>query len=270
MVNRYSASQFGTFFTCPEAWRRRYIEGDKIPPGIAAVSGSGFHAAPEEDFKSVIAGNGHLTVDDCKDAAATEYSKRLSKDGVYLTREESTRKSILLTEGRDNAVRAAEKFRLDVAEKFEPTLVEHEFTIDIPGISKPVLGYIDVFTEDRKLADWKLSKAWSQDKSDSSDQVTVYNEAIRQLNGEAPAAIAFEVFKPLKKEVKHGEFFTVRDSSDIASLVHRVQIMERMIKRGDYPACTPGHWKCSPKWCGYYGSCKLVSDRLKRLPNMGK
>jgi len=268
MVTRYSATQFGTFFTCPEAWRRRYIDGDKIPPGIAMVSGSGFHKAPEENFKSVIAGDGHLTVSDCKDAAATEYVRRLSEDGIYLTRDDAQKKNDLLAEGKDNAVRAAGKFREDVAEKFEPTLVEHEFIIEIEGISKPVLGYIDIFTADRMLADWKLSKAWNQDKTETADQATVYNEAIRQINGKPPAKIAFQVFKPLKKEVKHAEFATTRDSSDLASLVARAQIMERMIKAGDFPGTAPGHWKCSPKWCGYYGSCKLVSDRLKRLPNV--
>jgi len=268
MVDRYSATQFGTFFTCPEAWRRRYIEGDKIPPGIAAVAGSGFHKAPEVDFQSVIAGDGHLTVSDCEDAAATEYVRRLSEDGIYLTREDSQKKNALLAEGKDNAIRAAGKFREDVAEKFEPTLVEHEVTIDIEGISKPVLGYIDVFTVDRMLADWKLSKAWNQDKSETADQATVYNEMIRQIDGAPPAKTTFQVFKPLKKEIRHTEFVTHRDQSDLVSLVSRAQIMERMIQKGDFPGCAPGHWKCSPKWCGYYGSCKLVSDRLKRLPNV--
>ncbi len=270
MVNRYSATQFGTFFTCPEAWRRRYVEGDKIPPGIAAVAGSGFHAAPEEDFKSVIAGNGHLTVTDCQDAAATEYVRRLSEDGIYLTRDDATKKNALLAEGKDNAVRAAGKFREDVAEKFEPTLVEHEFTIDIEGISKPVLGYIDVFTADRMLADWKLSKAWNQEKTESAHQATVYNEAIRQIQGTPPAKIAFQVFKPLKKEVKHAEFVTSRDATDLKALVHGAQIMERMIKAGDFPGAPPGHWKCmiGGKWCGYWATCPHISDRLKRLPNV--
>jgi len=268
MVNRYSATQFGTFFTCPEAWRRRYIDGDKIPPGIAAVAGSGFHAAPEANFQSVLAGNGHITTDDCRDVAATAYLERLNESGVYLTREEASRKTILLTEGRDNAVRAAAKFRDEVAEKFEPVLVEHEFTINIAGISKPILGYIDLYTKDRMLSDWKLSKAWTQDKSETSDQVTVYNEAIRQRDGQAPNQIAFQVFKPLKKSVKYDEFVTQRTPSDLQSLVARVKIMESMIQRGDFPGAPPGHWKCSPKWCGYFGSCKLVSDRLKRLPNV--
>lgn len=270
MVERYSSTQIEMFFSCGEAYRRRYIEGDKIPPGIAACAGSGFHKAPEETYKSVLRGKGHLTVDDCKDIAATEYVNRLSNDGVYLTREDASNKAALLAEGKDNAVRAAAKFRTDVAETFVPTLVEHEFTINIPGIGKPLLGYIDLYTESRELTDWKLSKAWTESKAHESTGATIYGEAIRQLSGSPPHRTTFQIFKPLKSEVKHMTFETTRDKTDLEVLVRKVQVMERMIRAGDFPSAAPGSWKCQSggKWCGYWSTCPFISDRLKRLPNV--
>jgi len=31
----------------------------------------------------------------------------------------------------------------------------------------------------------------------------------------------------------------------------------------------PGHWKCTPKWCGYYDKCPAVRNRYRAIIDMG-
>lgn len=45
MFKYLSVSQLDTFTRCGEQFRRRFMEGECIPPGIAARIGSGVHKA---------------------------------------------------------------------------------------------------------------------------------------------------------------------------------------------------------------------------------
>ena len=47
MIDHISPSMLGLFCRCQEAFRRRYIEGIKLPPGIAACIGTGMHKGAE-------------------------------------------------------------------------------------------------------------------------------------------------------------------------------------------------------------------------------
>lgn len=80
-VAHISASQLVTFARCPEQWRRRYIEGDIIPPGIAALRGSGVHKGAETAMRSKIETHANMRPAEVVDIAVAGFDARYEADG---------------------------------------------------------------------------------------------------------------------------------------------------------------------------------------------
>ena len=70
MIKHLSISQLGMFQRCGEQWRRRYLDEEVFPPGIAARVGSGVHKAAEINFKSKMQTGEDMPLDAVQDAAA--------------------------------------------------------------------------------------------------------------------------------------------------------------------------------------------------------
>src|SRR5207247_1670695 len=57
-------SSVDTYLRCPEQWRRRYILGERRPPGVALIEGTSHHTAMEADNKNKIAKGKQLKASD--------------------------------------------------------------------------------------------------------------------------------------------------------------------------------------------------------------
>ena len=68
--------------------------------------------------------------------------------------------------------------------------VARAFKIDVPGLNKPLIGELDMVTQEGGKAcivDWKTSAArWPAGKADRDLQATVFSYAFRQLEGVTP------------------------------------------------------------------------------------
>jgi hypothetical protein len=254
---------------CSQQWFFRYIEGIKIPPGIAAHIGSGVHKGAEVDLITKRDTGEHEPESVVLDAAADGYDRRLSDDGVYLTKEEKTKASKLLGEGKDKTVKLAKTWYNELAQKLHPKLVEESISITIPEIDIPLLGIVDLLEEDNTLRDLKTTgRKWNQQNADMSLQPTMYRELIKQLIGEYPKEIVFDVLVN-KKEPEVQRMSTVREDSDMDTLVLRIQSMLQQVEAGITRPADPGSWICSSRFCGYWSSmCPYISDRQRQLPRI--
>jgi len=265
MINHLSVSQLTTFQRCGEQWRRRYVEGEIIPPGIAARVGSGVHKAAEANFKVKMRTGEDLPLDAVQDAAAEAYGKALA-DGVFFAPDEVPGAKAAMARGKDDAVLLATLFRRELAPAIMPELVEHRVTLDIPGVALPVMAILDCYTTDHKLRDLKTSgKRWSDDKAHASQQPTIYREAVKEVTGDYPEELLFDVLISNKTPVLQ-TITTSRTDEDMQILVRQFGVMTASIRAGIFPPAERDSWACSARFCGYYFTCPYIPAHRKILP----
>ena len=253
------------FQRCGEQWRRRYLEGEIIPPGIAARVGTGVHKAAETNFKQKIKTGQDMPLDAVQDCAAEAYNKAL-QDGVFFAPDEVPGAKKAMAEGKDSAVALATVFRQQLAPTITPRFVEHKVTLELEGVPLPIITILDCYTEDNKLRDLKTSgKKWSEDKAHTSPQPTAYRESIKQETGEYPEELLFDVLVNNKTPVLQ-TIPTIRGNDDRAILTRHFCIMTDSINAGIFPPAQPDHWCCSMKFCGYFFTCPHIPAHRKILP----
>lgn len=265
MITHLSASQLGMFQRCGEQWRRRYLEGEVIPPGIAARIGTGVHKAAEKNFRYKMESGEDMRLDEVQDAAATAYDKALAQ-GVFISPDEAPGAKLAMAEGKDTAVSLATLFRRELAPAIQPRLVEHKVTLDLPGLELPVVTVLDCYTADRALRDMKTSgKKWSEDKAHVSPQPTLYRESVKEVTGEYPEMLLFDVLVSTKTPSLQS-IETTRTADDLAILGRQFEMMIASINAGIFQPAERDSWMCSMKWCGYYFTCPHIPAHRKILP----
>ena len=266
MITNLSVSQLQMFQRCGEQYRRRYLEKEIVPPGIAARIGTGVHKAAEVNFKSKMLTGEDMPLDDFQDAAADAYHEAIM-DGVFFAPDEISGAKIALAEGKDAAVALAGLYRREVAPTVIPELVEEKITLGLPGVPLPIVAVIDLYTKDKSLRDLKTSgKKWAEDKAHTSPQPTVYREAVKAATGDYPVGIRFDVLVRTKTPSLQ-ILDTSRTDEDTAVLIKQFGVMVAAVNAGIFLPAAPDAWICGPKWCGYWFSCPYISNHRKRLPN---
>jgi putative RecB family exonuclease len=257
-----SQSQLDTFCKCPEAWRRRYLEGHRIPPGIAALKGSGVHKAAEINFRQKIETHEDLPLDEFREAAADGFDHRVSREDVALTPEESSRgRRLVLAEAKDATVAMAEFHAENQAPEYQPELVEARVRILLSG-KHDLLAVIDLADDQRRIVDFKNGKRrFSQEDVDGSVQFTAYAAAYQGLKGEPPSSLVQDCIVTTAKGPTRQRVETAREPADFRALGRRIEAVSSAIEAGVFPPAPPGAWWCSAAWCGYHRTCPYVSKR---------
>jgi hypothetical protein len=255
-----SASQLDTFSRCPEAYRRRYIEGEKIPPGIALMVGSGFHGAAAANMRQKKDSFADLPVSQMKDLAATEF-ETATAGGYILTDEEQGRGAAnVIGEAKDEAVKLIEFHAARQAPEYQPAMVEERVRISLPLV-RDFVGVIDLADDQDRITDFKTSKrSKNQDEADTSQQLTAYAALFEARTGRRPSRLRLDVVVK-NKEPKRQILDTTRDNADLAVLGARLESMIRSIEAGCFPPTSPHNWNCSEKWCGYWSTCPYANKR---------
>lgn len=257
----WSPTQSEMFAMCPERYRRRYVEGEKIPPGIALIRGSAVHKGAEVNLKHK-RDNGVLLAEDAVLAAARDEFEARWQGGVLLTPEESSA-GVAVTKGEaiDQTVNAARFHSEFVAPLILPKYVEAKVETKVDGLPRPLLGYVDVIETNGQLNDLKVSgKTPSEDMASSSVQLKHYALAYRAATGTDSPVQRLDYIVPLKKGTKHVRVETHNGPDDAARLIHRYSVQMEAIQHGAFPPATFGAWWCSEKWCGYFGTCRYARN----------
>ena len=266
MITHLSVSQLGMFQRCGEQYRRRYIELEVIPPGIAARIGTGVHKAAEINYRRKLESGQDMPLDAFQDAAADAYHKSI-QEGVFFAPDEVAGAKIALAEGKDTAVALAGLYRREVTPTVQPALIEERITIELPGVDIPIVTVLDLYTVDKSLRDLKTTgKKWAEAKAHTSHQPTAYREAIKAATGEEPASIQFDVLVSTKTPALQS-LLTTRTDNDTAILSRQFGLMLAALHAGIFLPAEPDAWVCGPKWCGYFYTCPYISMHRKCLPN---
>lgn len=253
-------SMINTFSRCPAQFERIYVNGERIPPGISARRGSSVHQAAEVNHGHKLHSDDDLPLDVLHDAARDEYMRLVKDEGVFIPKKDAAQKEKLLNDGLNAAIKLTTLYHEEVAPRIKPALVEERIMLDV-GLPLILSGAIDCYTVDKWLPDLKTSdQSKTLNFADSSVQLTFYAMLIHHYTGTWPAKLSYEVLVN-NSSPKVQSLETTRSPVDFAALLIRIEVICQQIFSGIFPPCDPGAWICSPKWCGFYESCKYTAKK---------
>jgi len=254
-----SHTQIDMFCRCGEAYRRRYIEGEIILPGVVLLEGKGVHGGAEVNFRQKITTHEDLPEKDIVDAAVAKFEAE-SAGGYALTPEEHARGvSAVLGEAKDTTVALARLHAQVQAPDYQPVAVEHATRIVLPHSSHDLLAITDLRDDQGRIVDFKTAKkSLSQLDVDKSMQLTIYAAANMVDTGNLPSEVRLDVLVK-NKTPKRVVLTSTRAMTDIEVLANRINATLDAIAKGVFTPCAVGSWNCSPKWCGYWAMCPYVN-----------
>lgn len=254
-------SQISMYTKCAEQFRRRYIAGDIIPPGVALITGTGMHRAVEMDLTRKLETGELASEEEVKDAARDAVVNEWD-GGVFLTEEDHGNEKKLRAESIDTAVNCAAMHHIELAPHVSPKHVERKWVVEVNGYPVKLAGTIDC-DEGEIIDDWKTAgKTPPSTTAHESDQITMYSLAKYVHDKIIPKARMGYVIKT--KTPKTLWLETTRTKEDFAPLLRVIERISDAIDKAVYPfasSMSPRPWWCSPKWCGYYQTCAGVRNR---------
>ncbi|MFQ5506959.1 MAG: RecB family exonuclease [Planctomycetota bacterium] len=271
-----SNTQLDMIERCPAQYERRYVNGEKIPPGITGTTGIATHGAAASEMTEKVETKQLPPIEKVRDTARDEFAKAYER-GV-LWQPDEIEEGIKKVKGRelDRTVALASAYHDLYAPKFNPVpgRIEWKWRLET-DLSHDLLGVIDLETEDvrvddekksvwRVVRDLKTSKRTPpQSKADSSSQLTMYALAHQAHDGKLPDAVALDYLVPLKKGVQATTLESFRTEEHIEVLWSRIDQALRVIKAGLFSPAPSDHPLCNEKFCGYAKTCPFFYGRIQ-------
>ena len=267
----WNNSKIESILRCAEAFRRRYVEGEIVPPGVAMLRGSTVHAVARENFRARLEPEGEpFTVEQARDLAATDFAERWAGGVSFTDEERAEGLTKVRGETKDAAVDLAGLHAKEVAPCIEPVAVEEQILVTPKGTNLLLHGTIDL--QERVVGgigirDLKSkTKSPSKTEADDSPQLTLYALLVTAKTGRPPVNIALDhlVRTPEKHLLRWVEQRTERGKEDFQALINRIGAAANAVSKGVFLPASERDWFCSPVYCGYYDAgCPYVS-RKKR------
>jgi len=267
-----SPSSLATACRCGEQFRRAYIEGDRLPPGIAQTKGTALHGAAAINFGQKIESHEDMPAAEITEAAVAAFDGAVNNEAIEFTDEENSRGSrVVLAEAKDAVADMATVHAASQAPDYQPVLVEEAVRIVVPHSSHDLFGYLDLFAHPADhlagepgalkpsyVVDIKTAgKKKTQEDVDGSVQLTTYHAALEIL-GLMPAEVRLDVLVKTKTKTTRQVLSSSRNAVDYASLQARFDSVVAMKEAGVFLPATPDAWWCSERFCGYHSTCKYV------------
>lgn len=249
---------------CGEAFRRRYLENEIIPPGVAALVGTATDRAVTRNLQSKLDTKTLLTLEEIADTARDGLNQAW-ESGVKLDPEEMAA-GIKKVKGdaTDKAVRLSCLHAKSKAPEIEPTRLQRKWVLELNGYPMDLVGAIDI-QEARTIRDTKTTgKTPSEDIAHKSLQLTAYALAVAKIDGTAPEKVMLDYLIDNKTPVAK-TYQSERGPEDFQIFLNRVEALIIAIEKGVFLPVSPDHWMCNPKWCGYASSCKFYTGKPKQF-----
>ena len=273
-LQHLSPSSYTLWVSCPEAWRRRYIRGEKPAPSGSMFLGSRVDDALSAYHRRILEHGDRIAVDQVLDVYREQWTSELEaehdKQGIDWEEELSERTAFEL--GRQAIQLAMAEL---IPQLGDPVDVQRrlEFTI-APDLEWTVLCYLDLETlKDRTdaapaptVVDFKVKNSLiTQDQADSDPQAGLYL-AGRWLEGYPASELCFaQIAKPGKrrKQMAASLVPTSRTAGQLRGVLARVALAASQIAAcyqrygPDQPwgFADPTSWKCSARYCHAWATC---------------
>jgi hypothetical protein len=263
MIKAIHQSMINSAFKCGEQFRRRYIENEIIPPGIAAGRGTGVHNASKINLRQKIASKVDLPLSDLQDAARDGFVGAF-KNGIYMTKEDIPQKTKIINEGLEDALICTEVYHDSVAPQIDPVAVEEPFCIEV-GLPLPLAGTMDHESTPR-IDDLKTSsKKWAEGKINEEIQPVLYS-FVKEFQTHVRPDFIYHIM--ISRRGKDGNLTSSdyqeqrykAEDRHYAALIARLRNFIFMLQAGSFPPSNQNNWWCGEKWCGYWNTCEYVGN----------
>ena len=255
----YSYTALNTYInTCQLLYYYRYIEkAEAERTHLALPFGSAFHSVLSEQALAAKTGN-LLTADQMADAFAT-YFQANCKDAanIVFKRDESIEDQIA------TAKRMFEVVNKEWIDYWNIQSVAEPFRIEMPGLSKPIIGELDMVITEKTpfddendkgfdtIVDFKTAaRMWSDEKPSKDLQATVFSYAFERIHGRRPSFRFDVVTKAKTPTVRH--LYTSRDDDSYLRLEKLFLTADKGIQAGVFMP-NESSFACSD--CPYADRC---------------
>ena len=266
----YSYTSLNTYINvCQLLYYYRYIEkaeAERTP--VALPFGSAFHSVLSEQAQAAKTGK-LLTAEEMTEAFAA-YFQANCKDAanIVFKRDENIEDQIA------TARRMFEVVNREWIDYWNIQSVAEPFRVEMPGLSKPVIGEFDmVITEQTPfdgendkgydtIVDFKTAaRMWSDDRPAKDLQATVFSYAFEKIHGRRPSFRFDVVTKAKSPTVKH--LHTSRDDESYLRLEKLFLTADKGIQAGIFLP-NEGSFACSD--CPYAEHCSGWHCRHAEIP----
>jgi len=247
-----SASGVNEYVECSLLYRFGRI--DRLPLEFVAAElefGTVIHKVLEEFYRAKMIGE-RLLLKDLHEQFKTLWKKSTSErqDIQY---QEGQNAEMLSMLGVDLISVWFNRLQED---SFNVISVEQVFSFNLPGISAPIIGAIDLVEEDESgaiiITDFKTSgRSYSIDEVDRNQQLTLYQMAMKQAGHRHEILLKFDCLIKTKTP-KCESYWTTRSETDEIRMERKIRQVWSGINKGVFiPNDTS--WKC-PR-CHYRKAC---------------
>ncbi len=260
-----SPSRLDMLARCGMQYFFRYVEGLRVPPGVAMVQGTAVHRAVVQDLRHKRDHGELLTLSAVEDCAADALENTwLGEEPALDEEERAIGKSVVKARAKDDAIYLAALHHRELAPSIIPVHLEREFRLDLTNFPFDLVGVMDVQEPDT-IRDVKVSgRAPDLEAAEISVQLTTYALAAQVLDGRAPAAVTLDYLVHPKGKIPYQEVLTsTRGNDDFHRLLKRVEAAAHVIQSGAFMPCTPDAWYCSSRWCGFYSDTCAFGRRQR-------
>lgn len=249
-----SHSQIETFTRCGLQWYRRYVLGEKQPPGVAAVVGKGTHQTGYLNLLRKMDWGQLMSREEVADTARDETVRAWDREQPMINEDDPTK-----GEAVDLVVALSDLYHRRVAPTIEPIALEQGFRIDVPDLPFDLVGVVDVETIETIRDTKTKGRKPSEDSVRRSQQLALYHLRA-ELMGEPTKRVAFDYLIKTKTP-QHISVETRPGKNDHLALLRRLEPIVASIKAGIFPPADPMSWVCTAKHCGYYDRCEHGARR---------
>ena len=274
-LRHLSATSYSLWISCPEAWRRKNLLGERQPKSAAMVIGSRVDEALSDYYRHQLEHGEPLPVDEVLQRYRCGWKDKLEAD--------RERQSIVWDEfdegtALERGARALEvTFEQLVPQLGIPVAVQRrlEFTLT-PALEWSILGYLDLETEwpdlvgegvVSEVVDYKVKggNAINQATADRDPQASLYLAGC-WLEGQPAERFAFAQALRAGKKRKSASTSLVRTRRTVGQLratLARIALAateidayyQRLGPERPWGFADPTSWKCSERYCTHWPTC---------------
>lgn len=243
---------------CGIAYERRYLNGERTPPGARMVIGTAVDRAIRVNLQHKIDTTELLSIEAVKDAArdalVTEWEA-----GVCLTEEDGEDGIAGRDRAIDMSVNLSGFHHATLAPRIQPTHVARKWVLDVDGMNLQVAGEIDIQEGAAAIRDTKTSgKSPVKTLADTSLQLSTYALAVLSIDGTLPAKVVLDylVQTPKRGDTKYVPLESTRTIAQVQPVLERIAKMGEVIQSGIFTPAPIDSWWCSPKFCAFHETCR--------------
>jgi len=252
MLDHLSYSSISTWLMCPRSWKFRYLDKVQAPTSPALVFGSAFHNVIGAYLAATPVNRVPLS-----EMWPTYWNQQLEEE-LEINWGKDTAEScfndgirILSAEGVREVIDD-----LSVIVDDQGLYIERFVELRVPDVPVPIIGYIDMISEDGTPVDFKTSsRAWNSDKAQSEIQPLFYLAALTQSSNISHDFRFRHIIFTKTKNPQAQVIESQRSLSECFWLLTMIRDVWQAIDAGHYPP-NPTGWKCSERSCEYWHLCR--------------